>query len=263
MMTAGGHYREVADTIRQAVRDGVYPRGELLPNEDRLADQLGVHRATVNKALNILKREGLLYVHMGVGTYVHPLPPILRDASVRHSKAHRERDGVRGSLVAELAQLDYDLNSANSVEPGKPPAHVAQVLGVDPDSDSVIIRARRMKANDVPIQTAISYIPRTIADGTPIAELDPGVGGISSRLADLGYEQSELEENIRVRPPTPEEARFLRMSPEQCVYDIFHIGWTAAGRAVKVTLYVLPTYQWDLRYRYPANPATGPFQPSI
>lgn len=39
------------------------------------------------------------------------------------------------------------------------------------------------------------------------------------------------------------------------VYDIFHIWWTASGRAVKVTLYVLPTYQWDLRYRYPANPA--------
>ncbi len=255
MTTAGSQYREVADRIRQAVHDGVYPRGTLLPNEDELAERLGVHRATVNKALNVLKREGLLYVHMGVGTYVHPLPPILRDAAVRHSKAHRERGGARGSLASELAQLDYDLSSANTVGPGKPPPDVAEVLDVDPNSDSVIVRARRMKAEDVPIQIATSYIPRTIADGTPIAELDSGVGGISSRLAELGYAQAELEENVSVRPPTPDEARFLRMIPDQWVFEIFHIGWTANDQAVKVTTYVMPTYQWNLRYRYPADPA--------
>ncbi|MET7327920.1 GntR family transcriptional regulator [Nonomuraea sp. NPDC005650] len=255
MITSGSGYRDVADTIRQAIHEGVYPRGSLLPNEDQLAEELHVNRATVNKALRILKGEGLVYVHMGVGTYVHKLPPLLRDAAVRHSRAHRERGGVRGSLASELAQFGYELNSANTVGPGHPPPDVADVLGVDADTDSVIIRARRMKAEDVPIQIAISYIPRSIADGTPIAELDPGVGGISSRLAELGYTQVELEENISIRPPTPDEARFLRMIPDQWVYEIFHIGWTASDQAVKVTTYVMPTYQWNLRYRYPVDPS--------
>ncbi|MGW2154919.1 GntR family transcriptional regulator [Nonomuraea sp. NPDC001699] len=254
MITSGG-YRDVAATIRRAIHDGVYPRGSLLPNEDRLAEELHVNRATVNKALRILKGEGLVYVHMGVGTYVHALPPLLRDAAVRHSRDHRERGGVRGSLASELAQLGHELNSANTVGPGRPPLDVADVLGVDAGTDSVIIRARRMKADDVPIQIAISYIPRDIAVGTPIAEVDPGVGGISSRLAELGHAQVELEENVRVRPPTPDEARFLRMIPDQWVYEIFHIGWTANGRAIKVTTYVMPTYQWNLRYRYPADPS--------
>ncbi|MFI7691810.1 GntR family transcriptional regulator [Nonomuraea sp. NPDC049655] len=254
-MITSGSYRDVAATIRQAINDGVYPRGTLLPNEDRLAEELHVNRATVNKALRILKSEGLVYVHMGVGTYVHKLPPLLRDAAVRHTRAHRERGGVRGSLASELAQLGYELNSANTVGPGQPPPEVAEVLGVDAGIDSVIVRARRMKAEDVPIQIAISYIPRSIADGTPIAEPDPGVGGISSRLAELGHAQVELEENIRVRPPTPDEARFLRMIPDQWVYEIFHVGWTADDRAVKVTTYVMPTYQWNLRYRYAADPS--------
>ncbi|MDP4511754.1 GntR family transcriptional regulator [Nonomuraea turcica] len=255
MVTPGDHYRDVANMIRQAIHEGVYPRGSLLPTEDKLAEELHVNRATVNKALGVLKREGLVYVHMGVGTYVHKLPPILRDAAVRHSRAHRERGGMRGSLASELAQLGYELSSANTVGPGHPPLDVAEVLGVEAGIDSVIIRARRMKAEDIPIQIATSYIPRSIAEGTPIAELDPGIGGISSRLAELGYAQAELEENIRVRPPTPDELRFLRMIPDQWVYEIFHIGWTAADQAVKVTTYVMPTYQWNLRYRYPADPS--------
>jgi GntR family transcriptional regulator len=254
MTTPARHYRDVAATIRQAIADGLYPRGSLLPNEDQLAAELDVNRATVNKALNILKSEGLLRVHMGVGTRVHELPPILRDAAVRHSRTHRERSGVRGSLAGELDQLGYTLDSDNTIGPGRPPADVADVLGVDADADSVIVRARRMRAEGVPIQIVTSYIPRDIADGTPIAERDPGVGGISSRLAELGYAQAEIEENLRVRPPAPDEARFLRMTPDQRVIEIFHIGWTATNQAVKINVYILPSFQWNLRYRYPIDP---------
>ncbi|WP_327091266.1 GntR family transcriptional regulator [Nonomuraea sp. NBC_01738] len=255
MTHPGMGYREVAVAIRQAVQDGRYPRGSRLPTEDQLADELGVHRAVVNQALKILKAEGLLYVHMGVGTFVHRLPPLWRDAAVRHSRPHRERGGVRGSLAAELAELGLPLDSANTVGPGRPPAEVAEALGVDPDSDSVIIRARRMRADDVPIQIVTSYIPRAIADGTPIAERDPGVGGISSRLAELGLAQADIQEDVEVRPPTQQEAHFLGMTPDQRVYEIFHVGLTADGRPVKVNVYVLPTHQWKLRYRYPVDPA--------
>ncbi|MGW5688889.1 GntR family transcriptional regulator [Nonomuraea sp. NPDC003754] len=255
-MTSTASYRQVADTIRRSIHDGTYPRGSLLPNEDTLAEELGVHRAMVNKALRILKAEGLVYVHMGVGTYVNKLPPLLRDAAVRHSRTHRERGGARGSLASELAQLNYTLDSDHGVAPGRPPAEVAEVLGVDYDTDSVIIRGPRyMRAEDVPIQIVTSYIPRSIADGTPIAERDPGVGGISSRLAELGYAQADIQEDVEVRPPTLEEARFLRMTPDQRVYEIFHVGLTAEDRPVKVNLYVMPTHQWKLRYRYPADPA--------
>lgn len=254
-MSPGSRYREVADIIRQAVHEGRYPRGSLLPNEEQLGDDLGVHRAVVNKALKILKDEGLLYVHMGVGTYVRPLPPLLRQAAVRHSRAHRERGGARGSLASELEQLGYVMDNQTTIGPGRPPADVAEVLGVDPDSDSVIIRARRMYAQEWPIQIVTTYLPRTIAEGTLMTERDPGVGGISSRLEEAGHGQVEIVEDVEARRPTEEEARFLRMTPDQWVFDVFHMGVTSNGRAVKVNLYVLPTYQWRLRYQYPIDPA--------
>jgi hypothetical protein len=53
---------------------------------------------------------------------------------------------------------------------------------------------RRMYANDVPVQLAPSYIPLKIAEGTAIAEPDPGAGGIISRFAELGYAQVRITE---------------------------------------------------------------------
>lgn len=254
MSAASSQYREVANVIRAAVQNGTYARGATLPNEETLAGELGVNRATVNRALRILRAEGLLRVHMGVGTLVHDLPPIMRNAATRHSREHRERQGSRGALATELSELGYRLHSDNTVAPGRPPAHVAEILGVDPDGESVVIRARQMRANDVPIQIVTSYIPLGIAQGTRIAEEDSGVGGISSRLAELGHAQSEIEECITVRPPAPHEATFLRMTEDQRVYEILHTGWTSDDRPVKVTIYIMPTHQWNLRYRYPVDP---------
>lgn len=263
-MSAASQYREIANVIRAHIRDGTYARGGQLPREDDLAAQLKANRVTVNRALKILVAEGLLRVHRGKGTFVSELPPLPRYAAIRHSQEHRERGGSGGALVTELTELGYTLRSDNTVSPGRPPAHVAEILGVDPEADSVIVRARRMRAipaegtREVPIQIATSYIPRTIADGTPIAEMNSGVGGISSRLVDLGHGQQELEERITVRPPTDDEASLLEMVEDQRVYDITHIGWTADDRPVKVTVYIMPTHQWDLRYRYPIDSASAP-----
>jgi GntR family transcriptional regulator len=254
-LSGSSQYREAANTIRAAIKSGTYPRGSQLPNEDQLATELGVNRATVNRALRILRAEGLLRVHMGVGTIVHELPPIVRDAASRHSRAHREREGSRGALTTELADLNYQLRSDNTVTTGHPPAHVAEVLDVEPDTASVVIRSRYMRANEVPIQIVTSYIPVAIAAGTPIEREDSGIGGISSRLAELGHAQTEIEEHIIVRPPTPGEASFLRMTEDQRVYEIFHTGWTSDDRPVKVTIYIMPTHQWNLRYRYPVEPS--------
>lgn len=254
MSAASSQYRDVANTVRARITDGTYRRGSILPIEDELADEFGVNRGTVNRAMRILQSEGLLHVHRGKGWIVHELPPLPRDAATRHSRAHRERAGSRGALATELAELGYKLRSDNTVSPGRPPARVAEILGVDSETESVIVRARYMRAAEVPIQIVISYIPLTIAEGTPIAQEDSGVGGISSRLAELGHAQAEIEERIIVRPPAAQEAAFLRMTEDQRVYDILHIGWTADDRAVKVTTYVMPTHQWDLRYRYSVEP---------
>ncbi|WP_156056217.1 hypothetical protein [Streptosporangium roseum] len=90
------------------------------------------------------------------------------------------------------------------------------------------MRDRRMRAQNVPLQLVTSYIPRFIADGTLIAELDSGMGGISSRLADLGYTQAEIEEIDHSSAST--WANSTRM----------YLGWVGSGRGAGLAISPFP-----------------------
>jgi GntR family transcriptional regulator len=84
----------------------------------------------------------------------------------------------------------------------------------------VVVRQRRMYADNVPVQLATSYIPADIAAGTQIAEVDSGPGGIISRFAELGFAQTRITETVRWRTPTAAERAFLRLDKGQVVAEI-------------------------------------------
>jgi len=54
-------------------------------------------------------------------------------------------------------------------------------VGLAGDSD-VVVRSRRCLLDGGPAETAVSYIPADLAKGTPIADPNPGPGGIYARL---------------------------------------------------------------------------------
>jgi 2-aminoadipate transaminase len=63
-------YRQIARQIREMILSGQLPAGFRLPPERRLADALGVTRATVVTAYDDLKSEGLVDARVGRGTAV-------------------------------------------------------------------------------------------------------------------------------------------------------------------------------------------------
>ncbi|WP_230885254.1 UTRA domain-containing protein [Planomonospora sp. ID82291] len=177
--------------------------------------------------------------------YVTDLAPILRNATSRYHAA--TRDTGRGAFDVEVRALGREPRIETSIERIAPPAPVAEILGVSTD-EVTVVRARRMGADDFPVQIADSYIPVDIAEGTALEQPDSGPGGIISRFRELGYAQVRITERISVRPPTAEEAAFLKMTEDQRVYEITHIGRTEDGRAVEVCLHVMPTHLWTLEY---------------
>lgn len=66
-------YVQVAALVRTRIEDGTYPVDRRIPSVPALSEELGVARATVEKALGLLKTEGLLRAVTGRGTFV--LPP--------------------------------------------------------------------------------------------------------------------------------------------------------------------------------------------
>jgi GntR family transcriptional regulator len=252
---APSQYRQLADLLRAAILRGDYPPGSTFPSEPELAEQHGVSRPTINRALLVLRSEGLIRVERGRGTIVRSVPTIPRYATTRYARENREHDDARGAFDTEISRLGFQPRS-ELVKVGqiRPPADVATALALAPNED-VLIRKRHMYAADTPVQLATSYIPWSIAEGTQLQQTDTGPGGTYSRLAELGHAPARFTETIALRAPSSEESDFLRLSDEQHVLAIFHTAWTNDDHAVEVTIHVLPPHQWELHYDWPAEPA--------
>jgi len=63
-------YHQIADQLREKIRQGHYSLGSRLPPERELALQLGVSRPSVREALIALEIAGCVEVRMGAGIYV-------------------------------------------------------------------------------------------------------------------------------------------------------------------------------------------------
>ncbi|MFB9834090.1 FadR/GntR family transcriptional regulator [Actinoallomurus acaciae] len=97
---------QVESLLRERLRTGYWRPGDRLPNEVRLAADLGVGRSSVREAVRLLAREGLLDVRHGSGTFVATATPepddvrrLLRGA--RPDEVHE----VRRALEVEAARL--------------------------------------------------------------------------------------------------------------------------------------------------------------
>lgn len=242
-------YRQIADLLRNAIERGEYPHGSAFPSEPELAQRYGVSRPTINRAVAILRGEGLVRVERGRGTIVREIPVIRRSSAARYLRAARERNGGRGAFDAEIRSLGMTPRSDVTVTVEPAPARVADALGLT-EGERVVIRTRRMYANDVPVQFAPSYIPWSIAEGTRIAEPDSGPGGIISRFAEIGQTQTRVTESVRIRRATDGEQQFLRLEEDEPVIEIWHVGWTAENRPVEVTVHSVPAYLWILDYEW-------------
>jgi len=73
-----------------------------------------------------------------------------------------------------------------------------------------------------------------VARRSPIAEPDPGPGGIHARLEELGHRLDHFEEEIRARMPAPAEVKTLRLAPGVPVIHLIRIAFDTEERAVEV-----------------------------
>ncbi|MFC0040427.1 GntR family transcriptional regulator [Actinomadura rayongensis] len=170
----------------------------------------------------------------------------------RYRQETRERQGGGGPFDVEIREFGMTPRVESTIYRTEAPPEVAALLG----AGDVVVRARRMFADDVPLQIASSYIPADIAEGTVLEQQNTGAGGLISRMAELGYTQVRMAEHITVRPPTTDEADFFTMSSDERVFVIRHVGYTAEGRAVEAALQTLPTHHWELDYEWDVEPGT-------
>jgi|YNPBryBLVA2012_1023415.scaffolds.fasta_scaffold26620_2 DNA-binding transcriptional regulator YhcF (GntR family) len=94
-------FRQIADQILRAVREGKLPEGSRLPSERELSEELRLARGTVKKAYEELVREGIIQVRRGQGTFV--------GRSVQPVETGRKERALQqiGRLLDELERMRF------------------------------------------------------------------------------------------------------------------------------------------------------------
>jgi len=94
-------YERVRQAMAASIADGTYAPGDKLPSESRLAEELGINRLTVRRAIEELARAGAVESRQGSGTYVSA--PIVRLPLSQQLRT----DSLVASITRQIAEQGY------------------------------------------------------------------------------------------------------------------------------------------------------------
>ncbi|MEV7675892.1 GntR family transcriptional regulator [Streptomyces sp. NPDC088752] len=261
-----GKVERIASEIREKIERGALAPGSRLPGVPQLQQEHGIAYQTARDIYGLLEDEGLVFSRRGKGTYVSlVIDKIVSDRTKRYQPGFREAGGAVGAFEAEMRAKGFDFTNVVTIAKDVPPKKVTGIFEMHHRAKT--LKRERVMSVFLPsnaeavevVQVATSWFPADVVEACPsLASTKPGTGGSKSRMADAGFAQVRLREEIEVRSPTREEAAALGIAPEQAVMEITHMGLTDEGRVVEICLHVLPRTKWRLSYEWAIDtPGTG------
>jgi DNA-binding GntR family transcriptional regulator len=224
-------YYQVAQHFEQAIGRGDIPPGTLFGNEVALADELGLSRPTMRRAMQYLVDKGLIVRRRGIGTRVVQ-PTVRRPLELTSLHDDLARSGQHPSTaVLALERIQ---------------AHgpVADALRVDPGVE--ILRIERLRsADDRPIAKLTNYLPPHLAD------LDRDAlenHGLYELLRARGLRLHSATQTIGARTANAGEARLLREPARAALLTMERVTYDDHGSVVEwgTHLYAASRYAFDI-----------------
>jgi GntR family transcriptional regulator len=231
-------YEQIADHLRARITEGEFGPGDLLPSGRDLCEQFGVSRATVIKAMDVLRNDGLVIARQGAGFTVVE-EPVARPA------------GRRGSRSRITGGKPFRRLGTPTME--HPPPRVADALQLD-DGKAALRRARLVLLDDgAPFTLVSAWFPADIADACPrLASAGPIAEGTTNYVTrTTGRSPASGVDVYTTRLANEEEAELLRLSGPVAVAVVLHSAYDAEGRALVCEEGVMPGELWELTERYP------------
>jgi GntR family transcriptional regulator len=221
-------YHKVYLLLRQRLLDGVYATEQALPGENALAQEYGVSRLTIRRALDTLAQDGLVSRRQGRGTFAQApaqLSAPQQGTSVDALMAHLARMGMHTQVkLLELA-----------VEPAPP--GVAARLEIAPGTPvHRSVRVRSYKGE--PFSYLQTYVPDGI--GRRISKKALASKPLLQIFGDLGVRVSGAEQSMTAVLADPATADCLAVPVASALLNIRRLVRDASGQPVEYL---------DARYR--------------
>ena len=209
-------YYQVAVRLQEMIESGQLPVGSRLENEVDLADQLGVSRPTMRRAISYLVERGLLVRKRGVGTQVVQ-PKVRRPVELTSLYDDLHQSG-RAPTTEVLA---LDVRPATDA--------LAHALGV-PDGTEVTHLERLRYAGDEPLALMQNVLPVAVL---ALKEEDLRTHGLYELLRAAGREPRMATEVIGARAAGAAEARTLQEPRGAPLLTMTRTAWDSSGQAVE------------------------------
>lgn len=230
-------YAQLVTAIQERISSGAYTPGSLMPTEAQLTTEFDVSRATVVRALQLLKADGWVESHQGRGTYVRSQPVTIESV----------RLGANVLAAGEPGDGQSELLHAG---PAIPPPDVASALGLPPRMEAVL-RRRLLRTEGEPAELIAAWFPADIAAGTDVASQSPLTEGTVAHLRRRkSVRLVRVAERITARMPTAEETGALGVPRRVPVLDLLITAYDANGRAVQAVSVTLPADRHELEDTY-------------
>jgi DNA-binding GntR family transcriptional regulator len=199
--------------------DGRLRRGDRLPSERRLCQELSVSRVTLRRALALLRDEGSLHSIQGAGTYV--TSPVLGDPP--NNLLSFSRLSLSRGLTPSAELLGLECRPA-SIEDG-------ERCGIAPGTDVVSLERIR-KLDGIPVAVSRSLIP--LASAPSLLDVDWTTASLYDQLSAAGNKPVRADYAIEAQGADHTTASLLKVGAGQPVLVVASTSWSGDGRVVEV-----------------------------
>jgi GntR family transcriptional regulator len=213
---------QVVEAIRSAIHDRQIPLGAKLANENVLAAQLDISRATLREAIRILSHEGLLVSRRGIGTFVSDhVPPRI--------KSGLERMSSTTDLIIDAGSEPGTRDLAWAVEPAPP--EVAEALGLEPlEAVAVVHRTRLIDGQ--PLMRTQEYLPLPVIGDAALLDGFDGRSLYAFLKERLGLRVSHCASTITAEKATVAVAQVLEVLPGEALLVLKQVHFNGRGERV-------------------------------
>jgi DNA-binding GntR family transcriptional regulator len=213
-------HSQISDAIRSRIVSGEWPRDHRLAPEPQLAEEIGVSRGTLRRALGTLIDEGLLRQIPGRGTFV--------TETLIEPAAAQKLSTLSEDFAAQGIELDSVVLSCTVVEP---PFEIGKLLRM-PVGTRAMHLVRLRSAERLPIALIHNYVPLELAPG--IEHLDFTTTTLFGALEGrYGLEIGTARRSFSAVTAPLEVAQELALPPGQPVQYLEQLTLLADGRPVE------------------------------
>lgn len=234
-------YDVIATDLRGRIVRGELEPGASIPSERELTEKWAVSRATVVRALDLLRQEGLIDTRQGSGSTVRERTPLARTAGERYAT----------SLATGHVYTAGEHATITAAETTLAPDDVAAALGITAGT-SVVRRQRVTFEGELPVATSTSWFTSEVGEAAPRLLARERVREGTTRYVEMqtGRRPHTARDRWTARLATEVELATLELTGPAAVSEVQHTVYDEDGQPLAFEVGVTPSGRWARTEEY-------------